>query len=125
MDVAVGVFAATGAPAVAANALVPVALRLMIDGIQVGTQLVDRIVYANPLRSSGRFVDASASQTAFLRYLVTWRGESVGTAGAVTLLDAIGVGKERASADPLPDRVDELPMDRWWAGLIGQIASPR
>ena len=58
--------------------------------------------------------------------LVTWRGESVGAAGAVTLLDAIGAGKERASADPLPDRVDDLPKDRWWAGLIGRkIASPR
>ena len=126
IDVSVGGFAATGVPATSVNALVPVALRLTIDGIQVGTQLVARIVYTNPLRSSGRFVDASASQTAFLRYLVTWRGESVGTAGAVTLLDAIGAGKERAAADPLPDRVDDPPKDRWWAGLIGRkIASPR
>ena len=126
IDVSVGGFAATGVPATSVNALVPVALRLTIDGIQVGTQLVARIVYTNPLRSSGRFVDASAGQTAFLRYLVTWRGESVGTAGAVTLLDAIGAGKERASADPLPDRVDDPPKDRWWAGLIGRkIASPR
>jgi hypothetical protein len=124
IDFSVGGFAATGIPAAAVNTMVPVALRVRIDGIEVGTQLVARIVYANDARSSGRFVETSASQTAFLRYLVTWRGESVGAVGAATLLDAISGGHERAAADRLPDLVADAPKERWWVGLIGRKVSP-
>jgi hypothetical protein len=124
IDVSVGGFAVTGFPAAAVNTVVPVALHLTIDGIEVGTQLSARIIYANAVRSSGRFVDASASQTAFLRYLVTWRGESVGAVGATTLLDAISGGHERAGADKSPDRVEDAPKERWWAGLMGRKVSP-
>lgn len=126
IDVSIGGFAVTGIPAAAVNTVVPVALRLTIDGIEVGTQLSARIIYANAVRSSGRFVDASASQTAFLRYLVTWRGESVGAVGATTLLDAISGGHERAASDASPDSVEDAPKERWWAGLIGRkVSSPR
>ena len=78
------------------NALVPVMIRLTIDGIEVGTLLKARIVYVTQGRSSGRFVDLSPSQMAFLRYIVTWRGESVGAVGTTTLLDAISGGPERS-----------------------------
>jgi len=126
IDVSVGGFAATGVPSVAANALVPVSLRLVIDGIEVGTRLNARIIYANQARSSGRFIDPSASQTAFLRYLVTWRGESVGAVGATTLLDAISGGADRAAAGEALDRLGAAPKERWWAGLVARkVAPPR
>jgi hypothetical protein len=126
IDVSVGGFAATGLPAVAANTTAPVTLRLVIDGIEVGTELKARIIYANPSRSSGRFIDPSASQIAFLRYLVTWRGESVGAVGATTLLDAISGAAERAAAGGSLEHLNATPKERWWAGLVGRkVAPPR
>jgi hypothetical protein len=126
IDVSVGGFAATGLPAVAANTTAPVTLRLVIDGIEVGTELKARIIYANPSRSSGRFIDPSASQIAFLRYLVTWRGESVGAVGATTLLDAISGAAERAAAGGSLEHFNAAPKERWWAGLVGRkVAPPR
>jgi hypothetical protein len=123
IDVSVGGFAATGVPVVAANTIIVVTLRLTIDGIEVGTQLNARIIYANQTRASGRFVESTPSQTAFLRYLVTWRGESIGAVGATTLLDAIGGGVEReaaaASLDP-----GAAPKERWWQGMIGRKVNP-
>jgi hypothetical protein len=126
IDVSLGGFAASGVPDVAANTVVPVALRLTIDGIEVGTRLGARIIYANASRSSGRFIELSASQTAFLRYIVTWRGESVGAVGATTLLDTITGGPpdrpfhSAAAAGP-----NEPPRERWWSGLIGRGTNPR
>lgn len=126
IDVSVGGFAVRGTLTYAVNTTVPVTLRVAIDRIDVGTQLRARIIYANETRSSGRFLGASASQIALLRYLVTWRGESVGAAGATTLLDAIGGGPDSAGADALGNGVADAPKERWWAGLIGRkIASPR
>jgi hypothetical protein len=103
-----------------------VTLRLVIDGIEVGTELKARIIYANPSRSSGRFIDPSASQVAFLRYLVTWRGESVGAVGATTLLDAISGAADRAAAGGSLEHFNAAPKERWWAGLVGRkVAPPR
>jgi hypothetical protein len=124
IDVSIGGFAATGVPPIEPNAIVPVTIRLTIDGIEVGTQLTGRIVYVTQGRSAGRFIDLSPSQMAFLRYIVTWRGESVGAVGTTTLLDAIAGGRERR----LPPGFEEPPGDasksRWWAGLIGRGVKP-
>jgi hypothetical protein len=120
IDVSIGGFAATGVPyQVEPNALVPMTLRLTIDGIEVGTRLKARILYVTQGRSSGRFVELSPSQMAFLRYIVTWRGESVGAVGTTTLLDAIsGVAPGSGS------RADVDTKSRWWAGLIGRKINP-
>jgi hypothetical protein len=119
IDVSIGGFAATGVPQVEPNALVPVTVRLTIDSIEVGTQLSARIIYVVQGRSSGRFVDLSPSQMAFLRYIVTWRGESVGAVGTTTLLDAISGGAERGFTSD-PGESSDAPKSRWWAGLIGR-----
>jgi len=124
IDVSIGGFAASGVPPIQPNALVPVTIRLTIDGIEVGTQLSARIVYVTQGRSSGRFVDLSPSQMAFLRYIVTWRGESVGAVGTTTLLDAIAGSADRGFA-PSSERGDPEGKSRWWAGLIGRRANPR
>ena len=120
IDVSIGGFAATGVPQIEPNALVPVSLRLTIDGIEVGTQLNARVIYVTKGRSSGRFIDLSPSQMAFLRYIVTWRGESVGAVGTTTLLDAISGGLERGFTPGFSGRPEEAPKSRWWAGLIGR-----
>jgi hypothetical protein len=127
IDLSVGGFAAAGAPPFPPNTVVPVALRLTIDGIEVGTQLGARIIYASEARAGGRFIDLTASQTAFLRYVVTWRGESVGPVGATTLLDAISGGLDRAQLDPaaVDDELPaEAPRERWWVGLVGRKVRP-
>jgi hypothetical protein len=124
IDVSIGGFAATGVPQLEPNALVPVMIRLTIDGIEVGTLLKARIVYVTQGRSSGRFVDLSPSQMAFLRYIVTWRGESVGSVGTTTLLDAISTGTERGFHPGMPGLSDPDAKSRWWAGLIGRKVYP-
>jgi hypothetical protein len=120
IDVSVGGFAATGVDGIAASTVAPVILRLTIDGIEVGTRLNARIVYASRERASGRFIDLTASQTAFLRYIVTWRGESVGMVGTTTLLDAITGGPEHGLR---PGSIDG-PRERWWYGMIGRKVKP-
>jgi hypothetical protein len=124
VDVSIGGFAATGVPQIAPNTVVPVSLRLSIDGIDVGTQLNARIIYATQARASGRFVELSASQTAFLRYIVTWRGESVGVVGTTTLLDAIAGGSERGLSPAAADRIDAPARERWWSGMMGRKVKP-
>ena len=119
IDLSIGGFAATGVPRGGPDATVPVTIRLVIDGIEVGTQLSARIIYVTQGRSGGRFVDLSPSQMAFLRYIVTWRGESVGAVGTTTLLDAISGG----GVPPGGDRSD-LAKSRWWTGLIGRRVEP-
>lgn len=114
IDISIGGFAATGVPSLAPNSHVPVTIRLTIDGIEVGTQLNARIIYVSQGRSSGRFVELSPSQTAFLRYLVTWRGESIGAVGTTTLLDAITGGPAR-DLDNIA-RFGRPPRARWWSG---------
>ncbi|HWB50990.1 MAG TPA: PilZ domain-containing protein, partial [Stellaceae bacterium] len=125
IDVSIGGFAATGVPAqLQPNTQVPVMIRLTIDGIEVGTLLQARIVYVTQGRSSGRFVEMSPSQMAFLRYVVTWRGESVGAVGTTTLLDAIAGGAERGFNPGSTGRSELEPKSRWWAGLIGKKINP-
>lgn len=125
IDVSIGGFAATGVPAqLQPNALVPVIIRLVIDGIEVGTQLKARIVYVTQSRSAGRFVELTPSQMAFLRYIVTWRGESVGAVGTTTLLDAIAAAGDRGFAPAATVRSEFELKSRWWAGLIGKKINP-
>jgi hypothetical protein len=120
IDVSIGGFATTGIPDLAANTIVPVSLRLTIDGIDVGTRLNARIIYAHRERLAGRFIDLTPSQTALLRYIVTWRGESVGMIGTTTLLDAITGGHEQGYAA----KASNGSRERWWAGLLGWKVSP-
>jgi hypothetical protein len=124
IDVSIGGFAATGVPQIEPNTMVPVTIRLTIDGIEVGTQLDARIVYVTQGRSSGRFIDLSPSQMAFLRYIVTWRGESIGAVGTTTLLDAIAGGVERGFPMRMGHHADSAPKSRWWVGLIGRKINP-
>jgi hypothetical protein len=125
IDVSIGGFAATGVPMqLEPNALVPVMIRLVIDGIEVGTQLKARIVYVTQGRSSGRFVELTPSQMAFLRYIVTWRGESVGAVGTTTLLDAIAGHADRGLAPGAAGRSEFEPKSRWWDGLVGKKINP-
>ena len=124
IDVSIGGFAATGVSQVEPNTQVPVTLRLVIDGIEVGTQLRAHIIYVTQGRSSGRFIELSPSQMAFLRYIVTWRGESIGAVGITTLLDAIAGGPERGFSAGSGDRSDDDTKSRWWAGLIGRKINP-
>jgi hypothetical protein len=124
IDVSIGGFAASGVPPIEPNALVPVTIRLMIDGIEVGTQLSARIIYVTQGRSSGRFIDLNPSQMAFLRYIVTWRGESVGAVGTTTLLDAIAGGADRGFMPGTGERSEPDGKSRWWAGLIGKKVNP-
>jgi hypothetical protein len=117
IDVSIGGFAATGVPQIEPNAQVQVTIRLVIDGIEVGTHLNARIIYVTQGRSSGRFADLSASQAAFLRYLVTWRGESIGAVGTTTLLDAITGGPVRDL-----DGANRFgaPAKSRWTGWLGR-----
>jgi hypothetical protein len=124
IDVSIGGFAATGGPPLEPNALVPVMLRLTIDGIDVGTLLKARIIYVTQGRSAGRFVELSPSQMAFLRYVVTWRGESIGAVGTTTLLDAISSRAERGFSPEPAAGSDAEMKSRWWAGLIGRGVKP-
>ena len=124
IDVSIGGFAATGVPPLQPNTQLPVTIRLTIDGIEVGTLLQARIIYVTQGRSSGRFVELSPSQMAFLRYIVTWRGESVGAAGTTTLLDAISTGHERGYGPGTGMPSDPEAKSRWWAGLIGRKINP-
>jgi len=120
IDVSIGGFAATGAADLAANKIVPVLIGMNIDGIEVATRVSARIVYAHRERLSGRFIDLTPSQIAFLRYLVTWRGESVGMIGTTTLLDAITGAADHGHVAKLPNG----SRDRWWAGLLGWKVNP-
>jgi len=120
IDLSIGGFAAAGTVYIAANTVVPVTLRLTIDGIEVATRLNARIVYSHRARSSGRFVEPTPSQIALLRYLVTWRGESVGTVGTTTLLDAITGGPDHG----FPPGSSAAPRERWWSGMIGRKVRP-
>ncbi|HTW52717.1 MAG TPA: PilZ domain-containing protein [Stellaceae bacterium] len=124
IDVSIGGFAASSVPPIEPNALVQVTIRLVIDGIEVGTQLSARIVYVTHGRSAGRFIDLGPSQMAFLRYIVTWRGESVGAVGTTTLLDAIAGGAERGFMPGGGRRFEPEGKSRWWAGLIGKKVNP-
>jgi hypothetical protein len=121
VDLSIGGFAAASADKFDQGALVPVTLRIMIDGINIGTQFSARMVYGNGTRAAGRFIDLTGAQTAFLRYIVTWRGEAIGAAGTTTLLDAITRWPERAF-QPHPSTVKpERERPGFWSRLVGRI----
>ena len=123
LDLSMGGFAATGTPPLVAQTVLPITIRMTIDGIDIGTKMSARVVYTQLNRIGGRFVDLTASQTAFLRYVVTWRGQSVGAIGTTTLLDAITRWPEQRL---LPGEVDpNAPkprgfLSRWIARLLGR-----
>lgn len=122
LDLSMGGFAAANAPTLAPNAVVPVTVRLAIDGVDISTRMRARIVYAETPRSGGRFIDLTASQTAFLRYVVTWRGQSVGALGTATLLEAITRGPERHHPTERPSLEPPGRAERrtpWWSRMFG------
>ena len=122
LDLSMGGFAAANAPALAPNAVVPVLVRLAIDGVDISTRMRARMVYAETPRSGGRFIDLTASQTAFLRYVVTWRGGSVGALGTATLLEAITRTPERYHPAERPSLEPPGRAERrtpWWTRMFG------
>lgn len=119
VDLSMGGFAAAGVPPLSTEGIVPVTLRMTIDGIEIGTKMAARIVYSRNARIGGRFVELTPSQTAFLRYVVTWRGESVGAVGTTTLLDAITRRPERALIGDARPRRQGL-ISRWIGRLLGR-----
>src|SRR6185436_1842766 len=122
VDLSMGGFGAANAPPLAANAVVPVTVRLAIDGVEISTRMRARMIYVETPRNGGRFIDLTASQTAFLRYVVTWRGGSVGALGTATLLEAISRTPERfhpaerPSLEPPGRAENRIP---WWSRLFG------
>ncbi len=126
VDLSMGGFAAANAPPLVRDTIVPVTVRLAIDGVDISTRMRARVIYfddlhANALRSGGRFVDLTASQTALLRYIVTWRGQSVGALGTTTLLDAITRWPERSH--PADLRLPEPLAQKtpWWSRVFGWL----
>src|SRR5581483_273451 len=123
LDVSLGGFAAANAPELAAGTVVPVAVRLAIDGVDIGARMRVRMAYGDSARSGGRFIDLTAGQTAFLRYIVNWRNQATGAIGATTLLEAITRTPEPrvapAAALPPPRR------DRWWSRWLGRVLGQR
>jgi hypothetical protein len=120
LDLSMGGFSASGAAPIEAGLVVPVTLRMSIDGIDIGTRMTARIVYTEAERTGGRFVDLTASQTAFLRYIVTWRGQSVGAIGTTTLLDAITRWPERGHPAEAT-RLAPPRKTRWWSRWFGWL----
>ena len=121
LDLSVGGFGVADVPAhLASETVAPVRLRIAIDGIELGATMRANIVYSDEARAAGRFVELTPSQTALLRYLVTWNEESLGRAGTTALLDAITRRPERAR---IPDQGRRIapPAQRagWWARWFG------
>jgi hypothetical protein len=122
IDLSMGGFAATDTPPLASDSALPVTLRMTIDGIDISTRLNARIIYAQMSRVGGRFIDLTASQTAFLRYIVTWRGQSVGAIGTTTLLDAIARPDRGQNFDA---GGNENPQRQpWWSRWLGRLRVP-
>jgi hypothetical protein len=122
VDLSIGGFAAADTPPLVSESVLPVTLRMTIDGIEISTRLSARIVYVQLSRVGGRFIDLTASQTAFLRYIVTWRGQSVGAIGTTTLLDAITRPDRGRSFDATDS---ERPQrQRWWSRWFGRLRVP-
>jgi hypothetical protein len=124
LDISMGGFAAAKAPTLTAGASVPAMLRLTVDGVDISTRMRARVVYcddphSNALRTGGRFIDLTASQTALLRYIVTWRGQSVGAIGTTTLLDAITRWPEQGlPAAPALPPAEPQGRPSWWARAL-------
>jgi hypothetical protein len=122
LDLSMGGFAAAEGPQLAPGMTVPVRLQLSIDGVDISTRMRASIVYYSEPRSGGRFIDLTASQTALLRYIVTWRGQTVGALGTTTLLDAITRWPEQAA--PSAPALPPVPPERrqsWWSRALGWL----
>ena len=120
LDLSMGGFATIAAPRLPAEAVVPVTVRMNIDGIDIGTRMNARVIYASENRAGGHFVDLTPSQTAFLRYVVTWRGQSVGAVGTTTLLDAITRWPDRSLTGEVESErpVKQGFLARWVGRLL-------
>jgi hypothetical protein len=117
-----GGFAAAKAPTLAPGMNVPVKLQLSIDGVDISSAMRASMVYCAEPRSGGRFIDLTASQTALLRYIVTWRGQAVGALGTANLLEAITRWPEQAA--PSAPALPPLPSERrqsWWSRALGWL----
>jgi hypothetical protein len=106
VDLSMGGFSATAAPRLQSNAILPVRLCVSVDGVDISAQMHARIVYTKELRVGGNFLEPTTSQVAFLRYVVTWRGQAVGSAGVTQMLDAITGWADR---DQPKQREREMP----------------
>jgi hypothetical protein len=129
IDLSMGGFAAANANQLLSNTIVPVVVRLAVDGVDISARMRARIIYTNVMRSGGRFVGLTASQTAFLRFVVTWRGAPLGALGTTTLLGAIvrPADRERPAARPA-FREPEPPPPRqtpWWSRWLGRLLGVR
>ncbi len=125
IDLSMGGFAVANLNPLATNVVVPVVVRLSIDGVEIRTRMRARIIYTNVLRSGGRFIDLTASQTAFLRYVVTWRGRAHGALGTTTLLDAITRTPERGRSADTPAPAGQPQRAPWWSRWFGRLLGPR
>jgi hypothetical protein len=121
LDLSIGGFAASEMPRRPDNEALRVTLRMNIDGIDIGTVFTARMVHRSETRTAARFVELTAAQTAFLRYIVTWRGESAGAIGTTTLLDAITRWPERAF-QPQPGALPPPAASQrsWWSRWFGR-----
>ncbi|MBV8888084.1 MAG: hypothetical protein JO305_00265 [Alphaproteobacteria bacterium] len=122
IDLSVGGFAVGETSAeLVSETEVPVALRIALDGLEIGARLRAHLVYSGESRAAGRFVDLNASQTALLRYLVTWRDDHLGRAGTTALLDTITRRPDRALPGPAssPRRAAAPPRKGWFARWFG------
>jgi hypothetical protein len=122
LDLSIGGFAASEMPRRPDNEALRVTLRMNIDGIDIGTVFTARMVHRSEARTAARFVELTAAQTAFLRYIVTWRGESAGAIGTTTLLDAITRWPERAF-QPQPTALPPPAPSGggWWSRWFARI----
>jgi hypothetical protein len=124
IDLSVGGFAvADAAPDLLSETVVPVRLRMVLDGIELGTTARAHIVYAHDARAAGRFIELTGSQTAVLRYLVTWREETLGRAGATALLDQITGRTDRTRPVQLPRYAagpQRRPRANWWSRWLNR-----
>jgi len=60
LDLSMGGFAVANAPVLAPNAVVPVTIRLAIDGVDISARIRARMIYADTPRSGGRFIPKGA-----------------------------------------------------------------
>jgi len=81
VDLSVGGFIAADTPPLISDSVLPVTLRVTIGGVDISVGLTALIVYARFTGVGGRFVDLTASQSAFLRYIMTVQARTVGSSG--------------------------------------------
>ena len=125
IDLSMGGFAAANGPELEPRTVVPVSLRWSIDGVDIGTRMRARVIHGDGARCGGRFVDLTGEQTAFLRYVVTWRNQAVGALGTTTLLDAITRTPSRPQAAEFLPPSEPARKTPWWSRLFGRFRPRR